>query len=161
MTTPKEDDEPMEAPAIDPGEKRWEQNVLAGRQVAGGTIQAINATATPLDAYRHAKVITARQFDAGNSLRYHWTKAGREPRVVAVLDGVGGGRSEMSDAQSRAWARFAKKIGRLDPLAGSCVWNVCCMGLGAEAWASRNGKPAHTGLVTLKAGLDVLSGKEK
>ncbi len=160
----------MEVP-LNPGEKRWDHHRLIGRQVAGGEIHAYNATATPLDAYRHARVITARQFEAGNGLRIQWARAGREPRMTAVLDGTRGCSSvgfvmegevgdEQDEKQTRAWKRFTRKLDRLDPIAASCAWNVCCMGQGAEAWAQRMGKPGHLGLVVLKEALDAMMGKE-
>lgn len=146
--------------ALDPGEKRWEHNRLVGRAVPAGGVIALNATATPLDAYRHATIITARQFDAGNSLRDNWIRAGRQPRLTVMLEGGGGGSGEVSDerdrAQTRAWKRVAAKLKQLDVVTASCVWNVCCMEEGAEAWAARMGKPGHVGLVVLKDGLSAI-----
>ena len=72
------------------------------------------------------------------------------------------GDGEIGDARdlerTRAWQRFAARLGRLDPLTASCTWNVCCMEVGAKAWAARNGKPAHLGLLVLKAGLSGMLG---
>ncbi len=121
-------------------------------------------SATPLDAYRQARIITARQHEAGDWLRRTWVAAGRQPRLSAVLDGTGGasGDGEVGDErdlkQTRAWRRYLARLARLEPEPASCVWNVCCMGEGAEAWAARMGKPAHLGLVVLKAGLSEMFG---
>ena len=155
---------------LDPGEKRWQQHRLVGRDGGGGQVHAYNATATPLDAYHHAKVITQRQYDAGNWLRDNWVKAGREPRMTPVLEALSGGGftgfitdaevgDELDERQTRAWKRVAAKLKRLDRETASCVWNVCCMGLGAEAWAASMGKPGHVGMVVLKAGLDGMAGR--
>ena len=149
---------------LDPGEIRWKRNTLVGRQQPGGTMVAYNATATPLDAYRHARIITARQFEAGDWLRRTWRAAGRQPKLVATLDGVGGasGDGQVGDsadvAQTKAWRRYTARLDRLEPEPASCVWNVCCMEQGAEAWAARNGKAPAIGLGMLKAGLDGLFG---
>lgn len=157
--------------ALDPGEKRWDQHRLVGRRVVGGEVHAYNATATPLDAYRHARVITARQFEAGNGLRIQWARAGREPHMTAHLDGTRGGGfadfitegevgDERDEKRTRAWKRFIRKLNRLEPIAASCAWNVCCMAQGAEAWAQRMGKPGHLGLVVLIEALDGMMGEK-
>ena len=153
---------------LDPGEKRWEQHRLVGRQVAGGEVHAYNATATPLDAYRHAKVITQRQFDAGNYLRDNWIRAGLEPRVIAdikaALEGAGHGTGEVTDEEAekraRALRRVRRRLAKLEPESASCVLNVCCMGECAEAWAQRMGRPGQMGLVMLKEALDGLMGRK-
>lgn len=155
---------------LDPGEKRWEQHRLVGRDVGAGQFHAYNATATPLDAYRHAKVITQRQYDAGNSLRYHWARAGLEPRVTpdikAALEGAGHGSGEVTDDEAekraRALRRVRRRLAKLEPEPASCVLNVCCMGECAEAWAQRMGRPGQMGLVVLKEALDgMMGGKGK
>ncbi len=46
----------------------------------------MNATATPLDAYRYGKLITQRQFDAGDKLRDIWHRAGRAPKMTGDLE---------------------------------------------------------------------------
>ena len=124
----------------------------------------VNATATPLDAYRHARIITVRQFDAGNWLRDNWIKAGREPHLTQALDEHGRHDSEEAGgprdrAQTKARRKVRGRLGRLDPTSASCVWNVCCMAEGAERWAARIGKPAQLGLVVLKEALDGMAGK--
>ena len=157
----------MEIP-LDLGERRWRQNVLAGRQVAGGQFHAYNATATPLDAYRHAKVITQRQYDAGNYLRDNWIRAGLEPRVIpdikAALEGAGHGSGEVTDdeAEKRAKAlrRVRRRLAKLEPEPASCVWHVCCMGECAEAWAQRMGRPGANGLVGAERGVGWVDGRE-
>ena len=78
---------PVEAiePAVKPNERRWRHNGLAVHDLPGLGRRFWNATSTPLDAYRYAEVITARQFDAGNRLRTLWARAGQEPRVNSSL----------------------------------------------------------------------------
>ena len=83
------------------------------------------------------------------------------------MDGTVSGASgdgEIGDARdlerTRACQRLTARLERLDPVSASCVWNVCCMEQGAEAWAARNGKPAHLGLLVLKAGLSGMFGRK-
>ena len=123
-------------------------------------------SATPLDAYRHAGILTARQFDAGDWLRKTWRAAGCQPRLVGRLDITdgGGGDGEVGDEadvkRTRAWRRYLVRLARLDPITASCVWNVCCMEQGAEAWAARMSKPGYLGLGVLKAGLNGMFGRK-
>jgi hypothetical protein len=154
-------------PVIDPNEQRWRHNSLVSNELVGIGRMTTNATATPLDAYRHVGIITQRQFDAGNWLRDNWVAAGREPRLTAALDGTrvdgaGGDPGEVGDARdvarTKAGRRVDKKLKSLGDDAASCVWTVCCMGEGAEGWAARAGKPGHMGLVVLRQALDAMGG---
>ena len=63
--------------AIDPTELRFKRHRLVGRTIV---------TATPLDTYHFAKLITQVQFDAGDRLRNIWHRAGRAPRMTGDLE---------------------------------------------------------------------------
>ena len=134
--------------AIDPTELRFKRHLLVRRTIA---------TATPLDAYRFAKLITQMQFDAGDRLRDIWHRAGRAPKMTADLEIISYGRPEMSDAQAAAWKKLATILKQLTPLHRAVLSSVCCFEHGAEHTAANLGQPAHVGLLVLRDALEALS----
>ena len=135
-------------PAISPDELRWRHHRLRRR---------VNATATPLDAYRYARLITQRQFDAGDRLRDIWHRAGRAPKMTADLELISYGRPDMTDAQAAAWKMLAKIFKPLTPLHRATLSGVCCFEHGAELTVANLGQPAHMGLLVLRDALETLS----
>ena len=93
--------------AIDPTELRFKRHLLVRRTIA---------TATPLDTYVFAGIITRRQFDAGDRLRDIWHRAGRAPKITADLELVSFGRPDMTDSQAAARAMLMKLFMPLTPL---------------------------------------------
>ena len=148
----------MEVP-LDPGEQRWRRHRLVGRAVGMNQVHAYNATATPLDAYRHGKLITAVQFDAGNRLRDNWIVAGKQPRLIVLMEAHGGHDNdevggERDRRRTRALLRVRRWLQRLEPELASCAWNVCLMEECAEYWATRFSLPGQLGLLVLIEALD-------
>ena len=135
-------------PVISPDELRWRHNRLRRR---------INTTATPFDAYRYAKLITQRQFDAGDKLRDIWHRAGRAPKLTSDLELISYGHPEMTDAQAAAWKKLAAMLKPLNPNHRALVHDVCCFEHGAEHTVANLGQPAHVGLLVLRAALEALS----
>ena len=134
--------------AIDPTELRFKRHRLVGRTIA---------TATPLDTYVFAGIITQRQFDAGDRLRDIWHRAGRAPKMTADLELISYGRPEMTDAQAAAWKKLAKLFKPLTPLYRATLSGVCCFEHGAESTVANLGQPAHSGLLILREALEALS----
>ncbi len=139
-------------PALDrvivPNELRFKRHRLVRRNIA---------TATPLDTYRFAKLITQRQFDAGDRLRDTWYRAGRAPRMTGDLELVSYRHPEMSDSQAAAWDKLAKIFKPLTPLHRAVLSGVCCFENGAESTVANLGQPAHVGLLILREALEALS----
>ncbi len=148
---------PSEQAVVDPREKRWERNQLAVADLPGLGRRFWNVTSTPLDAYRCAKGITARQYDAGDRLRALWTQAGQEPRVTSSYERLHGGPREMSDEAADAWDRFWRTLQPLDQLYASVVRDVCCFAVPVEFATHSNGVPAHAGLLILRHALEGLA----
>ena len=134
--------------AIDPTELRFKRHLLERRTIA---------TATALDTYRYARLITARQFDAGDRLRDIWHRAGRAPKMTADLELISYGRPEMTDDQAAAWKKLAKLFKPLTPLYRATLSGVCCFEHGAESTVAHLGQPAHSGLLILREALEALS----
>ena len=134
--------------AIDPTELRFKRHRLVGRTIA---------TATPLDTYVFAGIITQRQFDAGDKLRDIWHRAGRAPKLTSDLELISYGHPEMTDAQAAAWKKLAAMLKPLNPNHRALVHDVCCFEHGAESAAGNLGQPAHVGLLVLRDALDALS----
>ena len=135
----------MKQTPLDTREKRWDHHNLVARLVPTIGVQAVNATATPLDAYREAGFISAREFKAGDRLRKAWVRAGRDPKLAIQLERHFGGHDKMSDAQASAWGYVGRMLRRLTPVEASCAWNVCCMTEPAEHWAARMGLTVNGG----------------
>ena len=134
-------------PVISADELRWRHHRMVRR---------VNATATPLDAYRYGKLITQRQFDAGDSLRDIWHCAGRALRLTGDLELISYGRPEMTDRQARAWAELAAILKPLTPTHRAMLSGVCCFEHGAELTVGNLGQPAHMGLLILRDALEAL-----
>ncbi len=133
---------------IDPTELRFRRHLLVRRTIA---------TATPLDAYVFAGIITRRQFEAGDRLRDIWHRAGRAPKMTADLEIIIYGRPEMTDNQAAAWSKLAKLFEPLTPLHRATLSGVCCFEHGAESTVANLGQPAQVGLLVLRAALEALS----
>jgi hypothetical protein len=134
--------------AIDPGELRFKRHVLVRRTIA---------TATPLDTYRFAKLITQVQFDAGDRLRNIWHRAGRAPKLTSDMELISHGNPEMTDNQARAWAELAAILKPLTPMHRAVLSDICCFEYGAEHTVANLGRPPHVGILILRDALKALS----
>lgn len=118
-----------------------------------------NQTATPLDAYVYAGLITNAQFNAGNQVRELWAKADRAPKMVRDLEIVGHSNEGMTDRQSDAWHELVKLMRPLIPMHQSVVERVCCYGEGAEGAVRRWAQPDWLGVLILRDALTALTSK--
>lgn len=143
--------------AVNPEEPRWRHHRLLAADIPGVGRRLWNSTATALDTYHYGGFITPGQHAAGDRLRRLWRQAGREPRVVSSLERVdGGGAHEMTDDEAGAWHRLNDALSGLAPVHRGAVYDVCCLGMGAEAWAASKGLPSWVGLLMLRDALEGL-----
>ncbi len=133
----------------------WRDEPLDTRP--GGPKRRRILTAIPLDRFFHKKLLTRRQFEAGERLRLLHQRGAGSGRVTADLQPrTSAGRREMSDGQAAAWAdyvRACKALGRLSP----AVVAVVIHDEAPNDWARRTMDAGRAGMTLLRLGLDQLA----
>jgi hypothetical protein len=126
---------------------------------------SVNLAESPLSWLMRRRMITARQFEAGERLRADFLMAGSAPRTTMNWDGVGGGGtrgapaqpSDPGAAQLSARQRFEQAAEAAGSGLTSVLWRVICMGEGLETTERALGWPARAGKVVLGLALDRLA----
>jgi len=133
----------------------WQDEPLTTRP--GGPKRRRILTAIPLDRFFHKKLLTRRQFEAGERLRLLHQRGAGSGRVTADLQPrTSAGRREMSDGQAEAWAdyvRACRSMGRLAP----AVIAVVVHDEAPNDWARRTMDAGRAGMTLLRLGLDQLA----
>lgn len=133
----------------------WRDEPLDTRP--GGPKRRRILTAIPLDRFFHKKLLTRRQFEAGERLRIVYAMgSGSQSMSPNLQPRTSPGRREMTDRQAEAHAdyvRACKAMGRLAP-------GVVAVVIHDEApndWARRTMDAGRAGMTLLRLGLDQLA----
>jgi hypothetical protein len=122
----------------------------------------VNLAESPLGWLFARGLVSQRQLDAGERLRYDWERAQLSPRVTMAWDSapVASGRGgsapqvDLSGAQVDARRRFEGAIASAGPGLADILWRVVCAGEGMREAESALGWPARAGKLVLTFALD-------
>jgi hypothetical protein len=122
----------------------------------------INVAESPLGWLFARGLVSQRQFDAGERLRFDWERSELPPRVTMAWDcapiarGRGGFAPEpdLGGAQIDARRRFHAAVASAGPGLADILWRVVCAGEGMREAESALGWPARAGRVVLTLALD-------
>ena len=122
----------------------------------------VNIAESPLGWLFARGLLSPRQFDAGERLRFDWERAQLAPRVTMAWDsapvarGRGGSGSEpdLNGAQIDAKRRFEAAIASAGPGLADILWRVVCAGEGMREAETALGWPERAGKVVLTLALD-------
>ena len=131
----------------------------AGRPARSVTV---NLTESPLGWLFTRKLITRRQYDAGERLRSDWERAQLAPRVTMTWDGAPvargrggeGGRPDLSGTQIDAKRRFDAAVAAAGSGLADILWRIVCAGEGMRDAETALGWPARSGRLVLAFALD-------
>jgi hypothetical protein len=132
------------------------------RGVRAARSVTINATESPLGWLFARRLVTQRQFDAGERLRCDWERAQLAPHVTMSWDaapvarGRGGSVAEpdLTGAQLDAKRRFNAAISAAGPGLADILWRIVCAGEGMRDAETALGWPARAGKLVLIFALD-------
>jgi hypothetical protein len=135
-----------------PGAKR----IGAARSVT------VNAAESPLGWLFSRRLVTRRQYDAGERLRCDWERAQLAPRVTMSWDaapvarGRGGSKAgpDLTGAQLDAKRRFNDAVAAAGPGLADILWRIVCAGEGMRDAETALGWPARAGKLVLTFALD-------
>ena len=152
-------------PDYGPGELRARHRVVRehrvdgeGRIVKGGRVM----TQWPLDRYLARKLISEKQWEAGDKLRRAYQMAGLEPQIVArYSDMVSGGlplpgSPFYQERRVRANEAFWRALDAVGFAVQGILWFVVCCGDMAGEWAARRELSKDVALPFLRLALDGL-----
>lgn len=139
-----------------PANSRAEVAAAAARSVT------VNLAESPLGWLLARRLVSQRQFDAGERLRCDWERGQLSPRVTMAWGGapVARGRSgsapapDLQGAQLDARARFQDAIASAGPGLADILWRVVCAGEGMRDAETALGWPARAGKLVLTLALD-------
>lgn len=122
----------------------------------------VNLAESPLGWLLSRRLISRRQFDAGERLRADWERAQLAPRVTMAWDSAPmargrGGASvgpDLSGAQIDAKRRFNDAIAAAGPGLADILWRIVCAGEGMRDAETALGWPARAGKLVLSFALD-------
>ena len=138
-----------------------------GETLRGGRRRAIrsvtvNTLESPLGWLFSRKLVSRRQFDAGEQLRSDWERSGLAPRITMLWDAAPVGRQRGSSAaaadpagaQIDARRRFDGAVAAAGPGLSDILWRVVCSGEGMREAETALGWPARAGKLVLSLALD-------
>ena len=145
--------------AIEGEGTRFSGQLTGARPVRSVTV---NLAESPLGWLFSRGLLTQRQFDAGERLRFDWERGQLAPRVTMAWDtapmaGDRGGAApqpDLSGAQIDARRRFDAAIASAGSGLADILWRIGCAGEGMREAESALGWPARAGKVVLTLGLD-------
>jgi hypothetical protein len=132
------------------------------RGVRAARSVTINAVESPLGWLFSRRLVSQRQYDAGERLRCDWERAQLAPRVTMSWDaapvarGRGGsvGEPDLTGAQLDAKRRFNAAISAAGPGLADILWRIVCAGEGMRDAETALGWPARAGKLVLTFALD-------
>ena len=132
----------------------------SGRRAAKSV--TVNAVESPLGWLFARKMVTRRQFDAGEQLRLDWERGGLSSRVTMQWDaapvgrqrGGSGGAEGPLAGQIDARRRFHAAVEAAGPGLADILWRIVCSGEGMRDAETALGWPARAGKVVLCLALD-------
>ena len=122
----------------------------------------VNLAESPLGWLLSRRLISRRQFDAGERLRADWERAQLAPRVTMAWDsapmargrGGAGVGPDLGGAQIDAKRRFNDAIAAAGPGLADILWRIVCAGEGMRDAETALGWPARAGKLVLTFALD-------
>ncbi len=122
----------------------------------------VNLAESPLGWLFARRLVSQRQYDAGERLRGDWERGQLSSRVTMRWDGapVANGRGgagaapDLSGSQIDARRRFDSAIASAGPGLADILWRVVCAGEGMRQAESALGWPARAGKLVLTFALD-------
>lgn len=124
----------------------------------------VNLAESPLGWLKSRGLVTARQFDAGETLRADWERGQLSPSVTMRWDawpaGIGAGpaeHQELTRAQVAARRRFHEAVAAVGRGLGDILWRTVCAGEGMRDAEQALGWPARSGRLVLRLALDRLA----
>ena len=122
----------------------------------------VNGAESPLGWLFSRRLVTRRQYDAGERLRCDWERAQLAPRVTMSWDaapvarGRGGSKAgpDLTGAQLDAKRRFNAAITAAGPGLADILWRIVCAGEGMRDAETALGWPARAGKLVLTFALD-------
>lgn len=135
--------------------------ILRGRRGAVRSV-TVNAVESPLGWLFTRRMVTKRQFDAGEQLRADWERGALSPNVTMRWDAApitgqrGGGKSapDLLGSQIDSRRRFEGAVEAAGPGLSDILWRVVCSGEGMRDAETALGWPARAGKVVLALALD-------
>lgn len=122
----------------------------------------VNAVESPLGWLFARKMVSRRQFDAGEQLRSDWERGGLSPQITMKWDAAPIGRQrggsasgpDLAAAQIDARRRFDSAVEAAGPGLSDILWRVVCSGEGMREAETALGWPARAGKLVLSLALD-------
>lgn len=122
----------------------------------------VNLAESPLGWLASRGLLSQRQLQAGERLRFDWERAQLSPRVTMSWDaapvarGRGGAASQpdLNGAQIDARHRFEGAIAAAGPGLADILWRIVCAGEGMRDAETALGWPARAGRLVLMLALD-------
>lgn len=135
------------------------KNSLPARSVT------MNAAESPLGWLLSRGLVSERQFEAGERLRWDWEQAQMEPSVTMQWDAPPAGKTPRgaprgllpSERQAAAKKRFEAAVEAVGPGLSDIAWRVVCAGEGMRDAERALGWPARAGKLVLALALDRLA----
>lgn len=126
----------------------------------------VNLAESPLSWLKARKMITPRQFEAGERIRRDYETAMLGPRVTMRWEAPIGGKAQRGApealdptlAQISAKRRFDEALGEVGSGLADIVWRVVCAGEGLAEAEKGLGWPSRAGKLVLMLALDRLAG---
>ena len=125
----------------------------------------VNLVESPLGWLRTRGLVSARQYEAGETLRADWERARLGPRVTMRWDGAPRDKAARAApaaerptvAQLAARRRFEAAVAAAGPGLADVLWRVVCAGEGMREAERALGWPARAGKLVLGFALDRLA----
>ena len=138
---------------------------VVGESASGarpGRSVTVNIAESPLGWLFSRGLLTQRQFDAGERLRWDWERAQLAPGVTMAWDaapvtrGRGGSsdKPDLAGSQIDARRRFHAAVDAAGPGLADILWRVVCAGEGMRHAETALGWPARAGKLVLTLALD-------
>lgn len=135
--------------------------MLKGRRGAVRSV-TVNTIESPLGWLFARRMVTKRQFDAGEQLRADWERGALSPSVTMRWDAApmtgqrrsGKSAPDLHASQIDSRRRFAAAVDAAGPGLSDILWRVVCSGEGMRDAESALGWPARAGKVVLSIALD-------
>jgi hypothetical protein len=135
-----------------------------GRRKPAARTVTVNLAESPLGWLKSRGLVTARQFDAGETLRADWERGQLSPSVTmrwdAAPSGIGPGpldHADLTGAQVAARCRFHAAVAAVGRGLGDILWRTVCAGEGMREAEQALGWPARSGRLVLALALDRLA----
>lgn len=146
-------------------ERAIDGELISGRRakrISAARSVTVNAAESPLGWLFSRRLVTRRQYDAGERLRCDWERAQLPPRVTMSWDaaplarGRGGSKAgpDLTGAQLDAKRRFNAAIAAAGPGLADILWRIVCAGEGMRDAETALGWPARAGKLVLTFALD-------